>query len=473
MGVFLRLKHSGRFLIRTIFAGAALISVSFWLGAETTTQDPPAKPHSTVAAKTASKKTTAKKSTTSAHATTSHPATSHTTTSHAVKSHATAPRTPAASHTTASVVKASAALPASASATTVPVTAAALVATPPATRSRRKSAHVLRGPWRTPNFADSTEGDNVDGEDLVVRRAAVAALGPMNGTIVVTEPNSGRILSIVNQKLAFQDGFEPCSTIKVPVALAALSENIIERNTLIRLYGRTAVALTEALAKSNNQYFASLGQKLGFERVVYYAKMFGLGEKASLDIAQEKAGLLPSAPPKSGIGTLTVFGEGFYLTPLEYAGLIGAVANGGTLNYLQYPKTEQDIQNMVPRVKRKLDIEQWIPDVKPGMLGAVEYGTARRIGADPNEPIYGKTGTCTDSRTPTHLGWFGSFNETAKGKLVVVVLLTGANLVSGPAASGVAGNVYKNLAEAGYFSQPQQQASPVALVSGASSTYAQ
>ena len=83
------------------------------------------------------------------------------------------------------------------------------------------------------------------------------------------------------------------------------------------------------------------------------------------------------------------------------------------------------------------------------------------------------TGTCTDSRTPTHLGWFGSFNETAKGKLVVVVLLTGANLVSGPAASGVAGNVYKNLAEAGYFSQPQQQASPVALVSGASSTYAQ
>ncbi len=59
------------------------------------------------------------------------------------------------------------------------------------------------------------------------------------------------------------------------------------------------------------------------------------------------------------------------------------------------------------------------------MMGAVEYGTARRIGFDPNEPIYGKTGTCTDSRTPTHLGWFGSFTEVGKNKLVVVVLLTG------------------------------------------------
>ena len=138
---------------------------------------------------------------------------------------------------------------------------------------------------------------------------------------------------------------------------------------------------------------------------MYYAKLFGLGEKASLDIAQEKAGLLPSAPPKSGIGTLTVFGEGSNLTPLEYAGLIGAVANGGTLNYLQYPRDEQDAQALVPRVKRRLDIDQWIPDIKPGMLGAVEYGTARRIGQDPNEPIYGKTGTCTDSvRLPTSDG---------------------------------------------------------------------
>ena len=45
----------------------------------------------------------------------------------------------------------------------------------------------------------------------------------------------------------------------------------------------------------------------------------------------------------------------------------------------------------------------------------------KRVGFDPNAPIYGKTGTCTDTRSPTHLGWFGSFNDVGNKKLVVVV----------------------------------------------------
>jgi penicillin-binding protein 2 len=314
-------------------------------------------------------------------------------------------------------------------------------------------AKIPRGPWRVPTFADSTDGDRVDGDELVVRRAAVDALGKMNGTVVVADPQTGRILTIVNQRLALRDGFQPCSTVKVPVALAALSESVVERDTRIRLYGRTTVAMTEALAKSNNQYFASLGQKLGFERVSYYARLFGLGEKAGLDIEGEQAGLLPSAPPKNGMGMMTSFGDGIALTPLELTALVSAVANGGTLYYLQYPKTQEDAQGLLPRVKRHLDIELLIPEIKPGMQGAVQYGTARRIGFDPNGSIYGKTGTCTDERSPTHLGWFGSFSETGRGKLAVVVLLTGGVGVSGPTAAGVAGNVYKNLDAAEYVAR--------------------
>ncbi len=80
-------------------------------------------------------------------------------------------------------------------------------------------------------------------------------------------------------------------------------------------------------------------------------------------------------------------------------------------------------------MKRQLNITQWLTDIKPGMMGAVEYGTARRAGFSATEPIFGKTGTCTDNRSPTHLGWFGSYNEIAGRKLVVVVLLTsGATL---------------------------------------------
>jgi penicillin-binding protein 2 len=341
--------------------------------------------------------------------------------------------------------------------------AMSLTTTHTSTVARTRPKKILGGPWRVPNYADSTDGDFIDGEDLVVRRAAVDALGPMNGTVVVTDPSTGRILTIVNQKLAFQGGYQPCSTIKVPVALAALSESIVERTTLIRVYGRTTFDLTTALAKSNNQYFASLGEKLGFDRVSYYARLFGLGEKAGLEIEGEHAGSLPAVVPKSGVGMMTSFGDGISLTPLEYVALMGAVANGGTLYYLQYPKSQQDAQGMIPRVKRRLDIDQWIPEIKPGMMGAVEYGTARRIGlVDPNEPIYGKTGTCTDSRSPTHLGWFGSFAESAKGKLAVVVLLTGGKLVSGPTASGVAGQFYKNLGVQNYFAQTTGT-SPISL----------
>src|SRR6476619_2006609 len=44
---------------------------------------------------------------------------------------------------------------------------------------------------------DPTEGDNVDGEDLEIRRAAVDAIGTMNGSVIVVDPTSGRILSMV------------------------------------------------------------------------------------------------------------------------------------------------------------------------------------------------------------------------------------------------------------------------------------
>lgn len=327
-----------------------------------------------------------------------------------------------------------------------PAKAAASKATPAKPAVKRSS------PWRAPNYADSTEGDVSTGEDMVARQAAVEALGKLNGSVVVADAASGRILSLVNQKLALKNGFQPCSTIKVPVALAALSETVVDRTTLIRLYGKTSMDMTQALARSSNQYFASLGEKLGFERVSYYAKLFGLGETAS-DIDGEQPGLLPPATPKSGMGMMTSFGDGITLTPLEFAALMGAIANGGTLYYLQHPRSAEDAEGFLPRVKRRLEIAEWIPEIKPGMMGAVEYGTARRIGFDPNAPIYGKTGTCTDTRSPTHLGWFGSFTETGDRKVVVVVLLTGGSAVSGPAAAGVAGQVYKNLDAANYFAR--------------------
>ena len=115
----------------------------------------------------------------------------------------------------------------------------------------------------------------------------------------------------------------------------------------------------------------------------------------------------------------------------------------------------------MPRVKRQLHIAKWLPEIRPGLMGAVEYGTARRANFNPIEPIFGKTGTCTDDRLPTHLGWFGSYNEAGAHKLVVVVLLTGGWEVNGPIAARVAGAVYKNLSEDNYFAK-SAPTSPIA-----------
>ena len=335
-------------------------------------------------------------------------------------------------------------------------------------RSRVASRYVSGGPWLEPTFADSTIGDNIDGEDLIVRRAAVDALGPYNGTVVVADPQTGRILTVVGQKTAFGNGFQPCSTVKIYAALAGLNEGIIARDTNVRLYGRTSMNLTHALAHSNNPYFANIGVRLGYDKIAYYARLFGLGEKAGLDIEQEIAGRIPDGPPANGgMGMMTSFGEGILLTPLQLTATLSAIANGGTLYWLQYPTSQEEAEKLVPRVKRQLPIQDLIPELKPGMLGAVEYGTARRAAYDPNEPIFGKTGTCTDRATPTHLGWFGSFNDVGNKKLVVVVLLTGGRPVSGPVASGIAGQVYRNLSEQRFFAK-SRTVSPVALVTGAS-----
>ena len=87
--------------------------------------------------------------------------------------------------------------------------------------------------------------------------------------------------------------------------------------------------------------------------------------------------------------------------------------------------------------------------MKPGMKGAVDFGTARRAKQD--EEILGKTGTCSEGRT--HLGWFGSFNEGGR-KLVVVVMLTGGAPSIGATASEVAGDVYKRLYAGNFFKSP-------------------
>src|SRR5438067_6870003 len=319
-------------------------------------------------------------------------------------------------------------------------------------RHHRRHRYYER--FYTSSFADDvTTGDVTAGEDPIVRAAAIEALGNMNGTVVAIEPTSGRVLAMVNQKLALSSGAQPCSTIKLSVALAALSENVVTKETQVALGRRSRMNLTMALARSNNAYFEALGRRLGFEKVSYYAHQFGLGELAGYNIKGEQLGIYPEEEISSklgGVGKMCSFGEGVSMTPLQLGALVSAIANGGTLYYLQHLTTADDVANFQPRVKRHLDIAALIPELSDGMAGAVTYGTARSVRLNFNEEeILGKTGTC--SKAGTRYGWFASYAKTDVGRIVTVVFLQGGRPTYGPKAAEIAGHLYRNLYDHDFF----------------------
>ncbi len=101
------------------------------------------------------------------------------------------------------------------------------------TRRTRRARRSRR--WRERFYTSSYDeqnaaGDVTAGEDPIVRAAALEALGNMNGTVVAIDPTNGRVLAMVNQKLALGEGAIPCSTIKVPVAMAALTEGLVTKD---------------------------------------------------------------------------------------------------------------------------------------------------------------------------------------------------------------------------------------------------
>src|SRR5215472_12238360 len=314
--------------------------------------------------------------------------------------------------------------------------------------------HRVRSPFGS--NSDPGKNDIAGYDDPMVRQIALDALGREKVSVVAVDPSSGRILAIVNQKMAFSSGFEPCSTIKPFIALAGLSEGVISRDTMIEVKRRRYMDLTEAMAHSNNNYFEEVGTRLGFDRVIKYDSMFGLGQRVGYDIPEEQPGSLPSHPPLfGGVARMSSFGSGIRITPFQLASLVSMLANGGTQYYLQYPRTAEERENFTPRIRRQFDIQPLIPDIREGMLAAVLYGTAKRS-YDPydGEQELGKTGTCNDEGVGGRLGWFVSYADQANPRIVVVVLLHGgARIISGPHASEIAGRIYRGLYARNFFAQ--------------------
>ena len=285
--------------------------------------------------------------------------------------------------------------------------------------------------------------DETTGEDLEVRRAALDALGDRAGTVVVMNPKTGQVYTVVNQDWALRRGFKPCSTIKLVTGLASLNEHVIDPVQTVNIGTSSfSLDLTDSLAYSNNGYFQRVGGQVGFSKMMEYAKKMGLGEPTGINHAFESPGRLPVFKEGYAVNHMSSHGDDIEVTAIQLARMASAIGNGGKLLVPHLPRTPQENVNFKREVKRELDIpEDNLRRVVPGMIGAVSYGTAKRAAA-PMMTVAGKTGTCTGQGSK--LGLFTSYGPVHDPQLAVSVILRNSG-TGGKWAASVAGDVYRRL----------------------------
>jgi penicillin-binding protein 2 len=284
--------------------------------------------------------------------------------------------------------------------------------------------------------------DNTAGEDAEVRRAVISALGNHSGTVVVMDPKTGRVYSIVNQEWALRRGFKPCSTIKLVTGLAGLNEKVIDPPGTVVVTDAYHMDLTDALAHSNNTYFQQVGGRVGFDKMISYARQLGLGEKTGINLANEFPGQVPQAKSGFAVNHMSSHGDDFKVTALQLATLVSAMTNGGKLLAPHVSPGAQKETKFKPEVRRlvQLDPNTWARMI-PGMVGAVNYGSGRRA-YDPAETVAGKTGTCIEEGT--WVGLFASYAPLVNPRLAVVVIARGSD-AHGHFPAAVAGQIYRDL----------------------------
>lgn len=282
--------------------------------------------------------------------------------------------------------------------------------------------------------------DNTEGEDLKIRQAAVNALGNNAGSVVVMEAQTGKILTIVNQDWAVRSGVKPCSTIKLVTGVAGVNEKAIAKDDGSLTTSTHRMGLDDALAHSKNGYFQYAGSAFGRERMVEYARKMGLGDATGVNLEGEYVGKVPLNNDNPRIYS---HGDDFDVTGVQLAVMVSAIANGGNRVLPRVPRNEIEKAKFQTFYRGKVDVpRESLRRVIPGMMGAAEYGTARR-GMNQDLGVAGKTGSCISKGT--WVGLFASVAPIEQPKYAVVVITRGQKQ-RGRIAAGVAAQIYNTLA---------------------------
>lgn len=275
--------------------------------------------------------------------------------------------------------------------------------------------------------------------DLKVGEATRTALRKRsNIAIVAMDPWTGRVLAIGNPQSGVFSAYQPCSVFKLVVAVAGLSEGVINKDTRYTCNhgcwlspGHGPIDLGRALAVSCNPYFEWVGEQLGFATVRSYSQKLGLGSQTGINLPGETAGVIPSVIPSGGLGHMSSHAQGVKTSALQLAVLMSALVNGGVIHEPQFAAT----QAVTAKERSRFSAPSTLALLSPGLFSSVTEGSAQRA-FDPGFVASGKTGSCAG------VGWFASSLGYPRSEMVVVVLVRGGN---GSAASGVGAEFYRAL----------------------------
>jgi penicillin-binding protein 2 len=302
------------------------------------------------------------------------------------------------------------------------------------------------------------------------------------GSIVVSDPNNGEILALVNrpsfspnifangisssdwQRLSsdadypltnrsVQGLYSPGSIFKVVTAIAALEEGVTDRKRKIycsgsfelagqvftcwKETGHGSLSIVDGIAHSCNIYFYTLGKDLGIERFNKYMQKFGLGEKTGIDLPAEAIGTIPSTQWKKrevkeiwfpGDTINLSIGQGYLLlTPLQVHNLITTITTEGETYKLHLVKKiisadGNTVEEIKPEIYKKVDFSlNTFKIIKEGLRQTILKGTGWRVNIK-ELAVAGKTGTAQNPQGETH-AWFIGFAPYEDPEICITVFL--------------------------------------------------
>lgn len=275
------------------------------------------------------------------------------------------------------------------------------------------------------------------------------------------EISSNKLYPMINR--AIYGTYSPGSTFKMLVGIAGLMSGAITTDEVyydpgIYPYGHKPkcwlysdrgathgyITISGAIKGSCNCYFYEVGRRIGIEKIIEYAKLFGFGEKTGVELLDERLGKIAGENQSEwylGDTLSAAIGQSSNeFTPIQLANYISSLANGGTLNKVSIIKeianeTEQisnsEIEEYVKKItgvdfkSRNLNIkEEYIKAIKEGMLSVTSEtgGTASIVFRNSNIVVAGKTGTAQVS-SGTDNGIFVGFAPYDNPKIAVVAII--------------------------------------------------